>query len=116
MPRSKLRSLLLGTGTAIVMTGTALAPATAAGTSPSGDVFAAAGYWSCTIPAGYTYTQVQSTLSCSSTGFSPQYYVVLPSDGLWACTIPAGYTFTATQSTMSYSTTGFATSYRLKAL
>ncbi|MET9566912.1 hypothetical protein [Streptomyces tauricus] len=96
--------------------GTAQAPATAAevSASPSSDVSPA--YLSCTVPAGYTYTSVTNTTTCSTSGFAPLYNVVQPRTGLWACTVPRGFTYTATSSTIVCSTSGLSTSYLLRAI
>ncbi|MEN3585569.1 MULTISPECIES: hypothetical protein [unclassified Streptomyces] len=125
MSRKAIRSLLLGAGTAAAVLTGALAPAANAAPAPdpavpdrvaavSTEDASAAGFWSCTVPSGYTYTNTQQTLSCSSSGFRTMYYVEEPRTGLWACTVPSGFTYTNTQQTLRCSSSGFRTLYYLR--
>ncbi|WP_030842837.1 hypothetical protein [Streptomyces sp. NRRL F-4474] len=118
MIRSKLRTLLLGGGSAAVMLATALVPATASA-SPAPEARdaagAAAGFWSCTVPSGYTYSATQNTLNCGGSGFRTYYFVQPPADNLWACTVSDGFTYSSTQNTLDCSTGGgFRTKYLLR--
>lgn len=49
--------------------------------------------WSCSVPGGYTWSQVRSGSSCAY-----EYYlldgVTYDLTGQWACNPPSGYTFT----------------------
>lgn len=51
--------------------------------------------WSCSVPAGYTWSQIRSNSSCAS---RYQYYLLdgvnYNLTGMWACYPPQGYTFT----------------------
>ncbi|MDT0344466.1 hypothetical protein [Streptomyces litchfieldiae] len=114
MLRSKLRSALLGAGTAAAVVGTALAPATATAAPAPQDV--SPSYLSCTVPRGYTYTSVSLTTTCSTSGLSPLYNVVTPRTGLWACTVPAGFTYTSVSSTIVCTTSGMGNIYLLRAI
>ncbi|WP_338674716.1 hypothetical protein V1460_18270 [Streptomyces sp. SCSIO 30461] len=103
------------------MLGAALAPTTAsaaadtASASPRAEA-PAAGFWSCTVPPGHTFTGTQSSLACSPSGVRTMYYVQLPADGMWACTTMPGFTFTGAQNTLACSPSGVRTMYYLRAL
>ncbi|MFE5325550.1 hypothetical protein ACFRCG_03940 [Embleya sp. NPDC056575] len=95
MSRSKLRSVLLGLGTAAAMLATTQATAVATETSAPTTVSPATSY-SCTVPPGYTYTAATLVTFCGGTALSPYYTIELPSTGLWACLVPPGFTYTQT--------------------
>ncbi|UQA90568.1 hypothetical protein [Streptomyces halobius] len=118
MVQPRVRNLLISVGAAALMTVTGPAfahPVPAAETSEAtaSDV-AAAGFWSCSLLPGYTFTNTRRTTRCSTSGLRTQYYVQRPSDRLWACTVPSGFVYDSVQSTTRCSISGLRTQYRVR--
>ncbi|WP_433687479.1 hypothetical protein ACQP0I_30795 [Micromonospora carbonacea] len=55
------------------------------------------GTWSCYVPSGYTWDQVEPTGTCGSLSY--RYRLRTPVSGLWACAIPFGWTYDSVRST-----------------
>jgi hypothetical protein len=95
-------------------------PTAAASASPAAPtkapVAATAGFWACSVPAGFTYDQVVNQLGvCSPFSFAFSYHLITPADAVWACSVPAGFTYDQVVNQLSVcSPSNFASSYHLR--
>ena len=73
--------------------------------------------WACSVPAGYTYDQVQNNLNvCSPSNFAYSYHLRTPQDNIWACSVPtSNLTYDRVQDNLNVcSPSNFAYSYHLR--
>ncbi len=75
------------------------------------------GTWACSVPAGYTYDQVQNQLNvCNPSGFANSYRLRAPADNIYTCTVPSGFTYDRVVNNLNVcSPSGFANSYNIRA-
>jgi hypothetical protein len=72
--------------------------------------------WSCQQITGFVYDEVESSISCTTTGVTTFYHLRKPVDGLWACGPGTynGFTYDEIQDTVSCSTAGVSPLYHLR--
>lgn len=74
------------------------------------------GTWACSVPAGYTWDQVQNQLNvCNPSGFAFSYHLRRPANGIWVCSVPSGFTWDQVTNNLNVcSPSNFAFSYHLR--